>query len=273
MRGLIQEQVADQYASYTMRRDKDYPVWHANLSPEGREARHCLMYHLSELAASLPGEDAITPAGPFPQYVMAQLKRCMGGLPDIGFEFYPDVPYWLKLAADEPRNRELHRRTLKRISEILGLRYDEPVDIYGNLKDTESVNRKVQQHYESGEPLDLWDRTRLRIVPQTLNGVALISGILLCECRPQIIRLRNYYTHPRSPDSLYRGIHFIFAAEGGYIEVQVMTLARELVCQFDHAVIFKKTLQPMDDQHIPWLRRMSLAANVYELTNGFNPGF
>jgi hypothetical protein len=55
------------------------------------------------------------------------------------------------------------------------------------------------------------------------------------------------------------------------VEVQIMTTSREIVCQMDHSILFKKSVAAMDSAHLEWLRQISLAANVRDLTNGYWP--
>jgi hypothetical protein len=260
----------ERYHDYIRAWDSDYRAWESRLTADAYTRRVARMREVNKLAATLPsGERNPRRAARFRAELAESLKICMAGVPDSNFEFQPDTRYWLKLAADEPRNQALLRETISRVTRALGRGYKVPADVYGNLKAPRSVSAKVAAVRVAGEPLDLWDLCRLRIVPETLHGVSAIAAILKQECEREVLRIRNYYTNPRSSNSLYRAVHLILSGGGGFVEIQIMTVSREVVCQLDHAVAFKRSLAPLDGEHTSWLERMSLAANLHDLTNGF----
>ena len=123
---------------------------------------------------------------------------------------------------------------------------------------------KIEAFRNGGRPLDLWDLIRIRVVVNQLDSLAVIARALIHEFGAEVVRLRNYYSRPRNDQDLYRAIHLTVRVAEGFLEIQVMTAAREVVCEIDHAVAFKRCLDALSRSHLNWLRRLSLAASVHD---------
>jgi hypothetical protein len=67
---------------------------------------------------------------------------------------------------------------------------------------------------------------------------------------------------PAIRGDLYRAIHLVVAVVDRVMKIQIMSARREVVCECDHSIVFKKTVPPVTPFHVEWLRQLSRAANL-----------
>ena len=112
---------------------------------------------------------------------------------------------------------------------------------------------------------------RLRVVAPSLTQTKMIAGHpRFREFNGETVRFRNYYRCPRADGDLYRAIHITVQVADRFVEMQLLTDAREVVCELDHAIAFKHRLGPLSPSHWCWLKRISLAANIDDALGGLS---
>lgn len=182
---------------------------------------------------------------------------------------------WIKFATDTDEKEEVFEAAFHHLARALNSN-ERPLSylyLYGGLKMTDHLLKVPTNNKEDASQIskilgDLWDIVRLRIVAQSPLEVALISLKLWEHHLDDMIKARNYYLNPRASTRWfrhpYRAVHFQMPILDRMVELQVMTSVFEVISYLDHAVLFKKRLDPLDEEHLKWLKRVRLAGVVLE---------
>ncbi len=199
------------------------------------------------------------------------LSRKLIVIPETGFRISQNIADWSDFVMDKNEKQKVFD-----FSRLVLLDYIEksqvPLEhLFGNLKSDESIAKSIEKRKRLGyypEYLyDIWDLVRFRIVVQTPNELAQLGVKIWRDFYRKIYRCRNYYFNPKlySHDTNYRAIHFlIMIQESRIIEVQLVTKAREWIGRLDRAVLFKKDIPPIDEEHVTWLMNYCCKANILD---------
>jgi hypothetical protein len=253
--------------NYLHRFDPTFRRWWDRLSGNAQRQKRELLYRLNQVAGTLPSGCGSQAGTDFKRFVDGVLANRLSELPDWQFSFQPDPDGWIRSATDQARTARAYRRAIARAKSLLERCAETPIELYGGVKCIQSVLDKVEAFKRCAHTLDLWDTARIRLVAYDLAGVKTIVNQIRFSYGTDIKRFRNFYVHPRNNKDLYRAIHLIVRHGPDFVEIQVMTASREIVCEVDHSVVFKRCLDPFDDVHVLWLRQLSLAANVLDATS------
>jgi ppGpp synthetase/RelA/SpoT-type nucleotidyltranferase len=199
--------------------------------------------------------------------VARKLKDQFAVLPEKSFpEIPPDV--WIEAAQNRQRLEALYRTELQHVS-LMRRAASSPVTCYGSVKSYASVQRNILDFAAGRRELDLWDLVRFRLVASDVQAVYKLSAAIWDMVGARLVRCRNYYAQPRGDWSdPYRAVHFEIKVGGAYepafVELQVLTHAREAVGLMDHGLVHKRTVSYWGAQHEAWLRGVSYAANILD---------
>jgi hypothetical protein len=173
----------------------------------------------------------------------------------------PDPAEWAAFARDREQLLALYREShlligaALRAARIPGLRF------YGGVKSRAAIESKLRRHSITGEPLDLLDCVRFRVVVPDLSAVLVLSQLIWKVFEEIIIRCRNYYVRPRQGwNDPYRGIHYalqIGPSPVHIVELQVLTLAKDTVGLVDHALVHHGSLPFVGRGHRLLLKNIS----------------
>jgi ppGpp synthetase/RelA/SpoT-type nucleotidyltranferase len=260
----VEDDLVEKHLKYLHRFDPTFRQWWDRLSRETKRHKRDELRRLNQIARIIPSENAGTD---FKQFVDDVLADRLSQLPDWQFSFQPDPEGWIRSATDQARSVRAYHKAIARVELLVAQCPETPIEFYGGVKCMQSVRNKIGAFKSRAQTLDLWDTIRVRLVANDLAGVQRIATELRVAYGRDIKRFRNFYVHPRNDKDLYRAIHLIVLDGKDFVEIQVMTASREIVCELDHAVVFKWCLDPIDEAHVQWLRKLSLAANVRDATS------
>ena len=199
-------------------------------------------------------------------------RRYLSCIPQKDLDYGRRPPDWPEFVADHQAKNDLFRISEDDLKRFFKERIkDGSVRLYGGLKPETSLDANLgkMKHGTSARQRlrDTWDVVRFRVVTRDLSllrdvGIDLWQGYL-----DEIVRCRNYYLQPKGDSILdsYRALHFeIEIIPQRWIELQVLTEARDIVGYLDYSVSFKMLLPPLGNGHLRWLQDFSLKANVFD---------
>ena len=207
-------------------------------------------------------------------------KRYFVRIQEREFLYHRIPDDWALFVRNINAKRRLFQESLIRLESLVKLAgLDDVAVIYGNIKDDDSLERKLRS-VKTGTTLqanimDLWDIVRFRVVVPDLGYLMQLSLSVWERYFDQVLRCRNYYFRARNGDASdpYRAIHFELANDWGHvIELQLMTKRREAVSLLDHAALFKGTLRSFGEEAEKWLREFSAKGNVLDAREWFEGG-
>lgn len=140
---------------------------------------------------------------------------------------------------------------------------------YGGLKPLKSLDRKLRQQSGGSNTnfRDMWDVVRYRVVVEAIPELRAMALEIWRRWNTDIVRSRNYYMHPKG-DSLhdpYRAIHFeLEIMPKRWVEVQLLTEARDFIGHMDFALLFKCNVPPMSPHHQSWMWDLSRKINILD---------
>lgn len=198
------------------------------------------------------------------------LRSQFATLPERDFPEAPAAGAWIQLARDPARLRSLWHAGQRLSTEILRLAaLDGKALAYGCIKPQASVERKIRLYRTGRAELDLWDLVRFRIVVPTVHLAYRVAELVATVFVHKVERLRNYYQNPREgAGDAYRGVHFELRLPASdlpsFLELQVLTLGRDVVGKLDHGVVREKASGICLPREVAWLRYLSYAANILD---------
>jgi hypothetical protein len=143
--------------------------------------------------------------------------------------------------------------------------------LYGGIKPLESLDRKLGERKTGPRARqnlrDTWDVVRFRIVTENVPVLRKVAMALWQYFIDDVVRCRNYFLQPleESDRVAYRAVHFQLEIERQrWVEVQVLTEARDLAGHLDYAVLFKRLLPPLSSEHEKWLRQFGYKVNIFD---------
>lgn len=143
--------------------------------------------------------------------------------------------------------------------------------LYGSIKSIESLDDKFGEDKAGSAARkffrDTWDVIRFRIVCVDLDSVRSLAVEVWQYFYSEVVKCRNYYMYPITSLQLdpYGAVHFeIEITEGRWIELQILTEARDLAGFLDYALVHKKLLTFIDDEHENWLRNFRRRVLVWD---------
>jgi hypothetical protein len=220
------------------------------------------------------------------QYIIAghvrasrELARYMVRIQETAFDYSRIPRDWLDFVRSDSEKAHVYEQVshlLKRFVENEQLRSS--LKLYGGVKPEASLVRRMMSPKTDDQfrkqLLDTWDIVRFRIVAIDVLTARHVAMRIWEYFFDEVVRCRNYYFRPKDDDHQdpYRGIHFeLELMPGRIVEVQVLTKIRELVSLFDHAPIFKKSVQLPSPDHQAWLFLFSRKANLLEAKSITDP--
>ncbi len=179
---------------------------------------------------------------------------------------------WLNMLYDMDHRREVDRAAHQRVESYIGYVPREAIVCwYGGLKSAESVAKKFKGNRIPDQirefVIPFWDLVRYRIVVPSLQALLDLSVSIWMHDIDYISRCRNYYFNPRSRyhQDPYRAVHFVINIDNlGLFELQIVTSSREISSVLDQRFTFKEEFQFLNQEHIDWLIRFQLAANILD---------
>ena len=191
-------------------------------------------------------------------------------LSETDFPEPPPADSWIRFARDPDKLNSLRRRACCRLKDsFLTPKRPSGVFLYGGLKPAASIERKIHEYRTGLGELDLWDLVRFRLVVPDIHAACELSAAVQESFGNRVVRRRNYYTRPRNGwDDPYRAIHFELSldfdnrSDCDFVEVQILTLAREAVGLLDHTIMHERSIGCRRSCYWEWLRHLSYAANI-----------
>lgn len=185
---------------------------------------------------------------------------------------------WINFAADDIEKAEVlaaAREHFELMFSRLHRRRPRPyLDLYGGLKDIRHVTvimpaTKPESSSLSRALGDLWDVVRLRAVVASAADVIALSLMVWEHHLDDMIKVRNYYLNPKTlnrwPTHPYRAVHLQVPILERMVELQIMTDVGEAISYLDHAIVFKRRLDVLSEEHLGWLTRVRCAGLLLEL--------
>jgi hypothetical protein len=199
-------------------------------------------------------------------------RRYLSCIPQKDLEYGRRPQDWPEFVADHQAKSELYKIAYKDLWQFLKERIkDGSIRLYGGLKPETSLDAnlgKLKHGTAARQRLrDTWDVVRFRVVTRDLSLLRDVGIDIWQAYLDEIVRCRNYYLQPKGDSNLdsYRALHFeIEIVPQRWIELQVLTEARDLVGYLDYSVSFKMLLPPVSDGHLRWLQDFSLKANIFD---------
>jgi len=137
---------------------------------------------------------------------------------------------------------------------------------WNSIKSSRTIWHKIEAYERDGKELDLWDVLRFRASVASAPAMRRLSERILDYFQADVCRVRNYYVLPRGGDGdSYRAVHFEILAGETSFELQVNTVARDLMGLLDHDLMTgTKPVAFLHDAHRDWLEELRMAANIYD---------
>jgi len=199
-----------------------------------------------------------------------EMRDFFEAVPNFDFRFQPEPRAWIEWAQDPGAVVATHLAAWERIEALMlghGVNYTMR---WNSLKRGYAVRRIIEAFERTGQPPDLWDVVRFRVVLPNLATLRDFCIILIRNFGQDIVRSRNYYDRPRGGSlDAYRAAHFELALDVGlrrrFFELQALTLARDAVGLLDHETVYKAGIEDDCDPDRDWLIDLRMAANVFDL--------
>lgn len=204
--------------------------------------------------------------------VSRELARYMVRIQEMAFDYSRIPRDWLDFVRSDSEKTHVFEHAEGRLQRFVDSeKLRSSVRLYGGVKPEASIVRRMVSP-KTGDQfrkqlLDTWDIVRFRIVAADVLTARHVAMRIWEYFFDEVVRCRNYYYRPKDDDHQdpYRGLHFeLELVERRIVEVQVLTKIRELVSLFDHAPIFKKSLQLPSADHQAWLFFFSRKANLLD---------
>jgi ppGpp synthetase/RelA/SpoT-type nucleotidyltranferase len=177
---------------------------------------------------------------------------------------------WLQLASDPDRLRELCSAAIGELGPVVrAANQGQCCFCYGGAKPKASIDKRVRQCAAGAGGRDFWDLSRCRVVVEGVRAVFRTSEAIAAAWKSRVVRYRDYYRSPRGGwQDPYRAVHMELllgnAEAGEFVEVQVLTIARDAIGMLDHTIMRCRAVEPATARHVEWLRGLSRAGNILD---------
>ena len=194
-----------------------------------------------------------------------KLKACLEAIPEKPFPKSMQVDVWLRYSQDPEAVATAFLQAWERLERFF-LTADVPyVMRWNSIKSSKTIWQKIEAYEREGKDLDLWDMVRFRTSVASAPALRRLSEQILASFRDDVCRVRNYYVLPRGgDDDSYRAVHFELVVGETSFELQVHTVARDLIGLLDHDLTGTKRVAFLHDAHREWLEELRMAANIYD---------
>lgn len=194
-----------------------------------------------------------------------RLKACLEGIAEKPFPKSANVEVWLRTSEDPEAIERAFLRSWERLEYFFLGAETSYVMRWNSIKSSKKVLSKIQAFAQDGTELDLWDMVRFRTSVASAVDLRKLGQQILDYFGGDVRRVRNYYVLPRggATDS-YRALHFEILAGETFFELQVHTVARDLIGLLDHDLTGTKRVAFLHDAHREWLEELRMAANIYD---------
>ncbi len=194
-----------------------------------------------------------------------KLKACLGAIEEKPFPNGREVDVWLRYSKDPEALATAFLQAWERLERFFLTANASYVMRWNSIKSSRTIWRKIEAYERDGKELDLWDIVRFRTSVASASALRKLSEQILDFFRDDVCRVRNYYVRPRGGEGdSYRAVHFELLAGETCFELQVDTVARDLVGLLDHDLTGTKRVAFVDDAHREWLEELRMAANIYD---------
>lgn len=258
-----------EHINYIQQIDHHFSEFWATLEDNGRAQFFDLAKRI-EASSNLTGEPLLA------QHRIANslLKRKLIVVQQLEFQHHRLPKDWGLFVRDDEAKQKCFDQSQQALARF-ALRFNSSSGIirfYGNIKPSKSLERKILFRAVFGtaaqkNEMDARDIVRFRFVVSGPDELVNVSVALWRENYDYILGCHNFYFYPKAGDSddHYRAIHFqIETIPNRFVELQVMTRAREVITFLDHALLFKKGSQFLNRPHERWLKDLQLKANIYD---------
>ncbi len=257
----------DDHLNYITRQDKLFQYYWGQLDPIRHDKLRQLGLAIDRLA-TFDWDDL------FARHSAAceRLRRYLSSVPEKEMDYSRRPKDWHEFIIDDALKQDLYRSSEATLLEFLA-DYGTlgTARLYGGVKPLESLDRKLGERKTGPRARqslrDTWDVVRFRIVTENVPVLREIAMALWQYFIDDIVRCRNYYLQPLADSGrdAYRAIHFELEIENQrWVEVQVVTEARDLTGHLDYAVLFKRLLLPLSLEHEIWLRKFGYKVNIFD---------
>jgi hypothetical protein len=201
-----------------------------------------------------------------------ELARYMVRIQETAFDYSRIPGDWLDFVRSESEKTDIYQQAKTLLHTFIeSEKLQSTVTLYGGVKPEASIIRRMISPKTDDQfrqrLLDTWDIIRFRIVAPDLMTTRHVAMRVWERFFGEVVRCRNYYFRPKDDDHSdpYRGIHFeLELIEERIVELQVLTMVRELVSILDHAPVFKKSVQLPSVDHQAWLFFFARKANLFD---------
>jgi ppGpp synthetase/RelA/SpoT-type nucleotidyltranferase len=259
--------VFDDHLNYVVQQDKVFQYYWGKLDSLQQDKLRQLGLAIDRLATPDWGDLSARHSA-----ACERLRRYLSSVPEKDMDYSRRPKDWQEFIIDDALKQDLYRSSETALLEFLA-DYGTlgAARLYGGVKPLESLDRKLGERKTGTRARrnlrDTWDVVRFRIVTENVPVLRDIAMALWQYFIDDIVRSRNYYLQPLADSGreAYRAIHFELEIERQrWVEVQVMTEARDLTGHLDHAMLFKRLLLPLSAEHENWLRQFVYKVNIFD---------
>jgi hypothetical protein len=257
----------DEHLNYLLKEDRLF-LQHWNQLDSLNQEKMRQLGHTIDRLAGVDWDDLLSRHA----FASERLRRYLSSVPQKDMDYGRRPKDWLDFIADDPSKNALHSFAETNLLEFLAEYGTHGIArLYGGIKPNESLDRKLGERKEGSRARrnlrDTWDVVRFRIVCESALILREIGMAIWQYFIDEIVRCRNYYLQPLDDldRQAYRAIHFELEIEKQrWVEVQLLTEARDLSGHLDYALLFKHLLQAPTKEHEDWLRQFGYKANLFD---------